>query len=460
MKTILVNIQNSFSVRNFLRTDALKIINNRPDIRLVLLADDEKINYYKKEFPLERIIFDRMPQAENYFFEKVFKFVETASIHTKTAAMIQKSEFYRSGLIFPKKFLSYFIKRIFWLLGRFRFWRIFLRKAYNFIPTKTFDNIFGKYKPNLVFCPSLLYSNNRLAKEAKKKNIMTIGAVLSWDNFYSKSLLRVHPDKLVAYTDDIKKQAEVYGDFPSERIVVAGLPQYDRYFKRLGVVSRELFFRSVGADLDKKLIIYAFSGKAGFHIDFGIVEILLENIKNGRIRNAQVLLRPYPRYDFSQDKIEKIKKEYNVLVCPSMSHIGAGKDSWEFDEKSLDFLTNTLAHADIIINMYSTFFIEGAIFDKPLIGIAFDGGKKSPYYQSARRFFDWDHLERIKLFNGIDLVHNEEEFIKSINRYLANTSCLNEGRKKIVEVQSQFTDGKSGERLAKVLLKILNNKNV
>jgi len=29
---------------------------------------------------------------------------------------------------------------------------------------------------------------------------------------------------------------------------------------------------------------------------------------------------------------------------------------------------------------------------------------------------------------------------------------LNEGRKKIVEVQSQFTDGKSGERLAKVLL--------
>lgn len=456
MKTILINIQNSFSVRNFLRTDALKIINSRTDVRLVLLAKGDKIDYYKKEFPLEGVFFDIMSEIENCFFERFFKFVEVASVHTRTVSMMQKTEFYRDKSFFLKKIVFYFIKRCLWFFGQLKIWRRLLRKTYYAVPTNSFSSLFDKYNPDLVFCPSLLYSNNRLVKEAKKKNIKTVGAVLSWDNFFSKSLLRVFPDKLIAYTDDIKKQAEDYGDFPSDKIVVTGLPQYDRYFKKEGLKSREEFISDIGGDPNKKLIVYGFSGKAGLHIDFGIVKILLENIKKGNIKeDVQVLLRPYPRYDFPQAKINKIKKEYDILIYPAMSHVGEGKENWEFDEKSLNFLSNTLAHADVVINMYSTFFIEAAIFDKPLIGIAFDGEKELPYYESARRFFDWDHLKRVKLLNGIDLVHNEEELVSSVNNCLDNPFLLKEERKNIVEVQSQFTDGNSGRRLANVLLNIL-----
>jgi len=250
-KTILVNIQNSFSVRNFLRTDALKIINSRTDVRLVLLVKEEKVDYYKKEFPPERVFFDIMPEIENLFFERFFKFVEVASIHTHTVTMMQETEFYRDKTFFLKKIFLYFTKRCLWFFGQFKIWRRLLRKTYYAVPTNSFDSLFKKYNPDLVFCPSLLYANNRLVKEARKNNIKTIGAVLSWDNFFSKSLLRVFPDKLIAYTDDIKKQAEDYGDFPSDKIVVTGLPQYDRYFKKEGLKSREEFFSDIGGDLIK-----------------------------------------------------------------------------------------------------------------------------------------------------------------------------------------------------------------
>jgi CDP-glycerol glycerophosphotransferase (TagB/SpsB family) len=103
--------------------------------------------------------------------------------------------------------------------------------------------------------------------------------------------------------------------------------------------------------------------------------------------------------------------------------------------------------------MYSTFFIEAAIFDKPLIGIAFDGLKKLPYWDSASRFFEWDHLRDIKPLNGIWLVDDKNELILAINKYLKEPNFLKEGREKIVSKQVQFTDGGSAERMANVIIK-------
>ena len=114
-----------------------------------------------------------------------------------------------------------------------------------------------------------------------------------------------------------------------------------------------------------------------------------------------------------------------------------------------------LAHADLVITMYSTFFIEAAIFDKPLIAIAFDGFKKLDYWNSAERFFEWDHLKEIGELGGIWRVKSREELLAAINFYLANPGHLKDGRKKIVLRQTQFRDGQSAKRVADAILKFL-----
>ena len=123
----------------------------------------------------------------------------------------------------------------------------------------------------------------------------------------------------------------------------------------------------------------------------------------------------------------------------------------------MSLLTNSLAHADIVVTMYSTFFIEAAIFNKPLVGIAFDGYKTLDYWNSAKRFFEWDHLRDIGNLGGIRMVRSREELADSINPYFENPKELEAGRKKIVRQQCEFTAGSAGERLADELIKLLKD---
>lgn len=457
MITILAKFDSSFFVRNFLRTEALDIV-LKNNIRLVLLVPEEKLEYYRKEFSQENVIFEILPDTKKSKVERLFNFLERFSIHTNTVYMIFRSEFEKTrNLNIVRRTTVFAAKFALWTLGCLSFWRRFLRKIYFLTLSRKFASFFAKYKPDLVFAPYMVFTDYALVKEAKKAGIQTLGMTLSWDNLYSKTFLLSHPDYLIVQTDKIEEQVKTLGDYGG-KIFVCGIPQYDRHFTKKSVVSREEFFRHIGADSAKKLIVYAFSGKQGLHMDFDILSILNDARKEGKIiEGVEILARPYPRTDFPEDKLEKIRSEYGILAFSSTKHVGGGNNDWEFDEESIFLLENTLAHADIVITMYSTFFIEAAIFDKPLVGIAFDGSKKLPYWDSASRFFEWDHLRVIKPLNGIWLVKNKEELISSINKYLKEPGFLQEGRKKIVRQQVQFTDGFSAKRVADVIMSICRN---
>lgn len=458
VKTILTNVSNSFFIRNILRSGALKVLEESGDVKLVLLAPRHKLEYYRRQFPAGFIEFDAMPEIRRNKLEKFFKFLETSSIHSHTAYMLSKSNLHRAGtqMPLPRRYAAFFVRTLLWQLGRFRAWRNFLRLLYNIFPNKAFDPLLEKYKPELVFLPSLIYPEDYvLGKAAKKRGIKTLGMTLSWDNFYSKTMLLVKPDYLLVHTDKIKEQAKKFGDWKGGHIYATGIPQYDRYFRKEDAMSRDEFFKKIGADSKKKLILYAFSGKAGLNIEFSVLEALYEVIKNSGIGEAEVLLRPYPRYDFSKDKLDEFSLKYKFLSFQPVSHPARGRDNWEFDEDSLKFLYASLLYSDIVITMYSTFFIEAAIFNKPLIAIAFDGKIKLDYWNSARRFFDWDHLAELHPLEGIKIVRNREELTEAIKSYLRDPGIFSAGRKKIVLEQCQFTDGKSGERVAKTILEVL-----
>lgn len=468
MKTILIPVTSNFFVRNFLRTDAFKIISQEPDLRLVLLVNKDKIDYYRQQFNYPNLIFDILPKTDHRLSERLFKFLEVESIHTHHVMMRHykyfkqresRGNFFKRTARFLKKFLIFCLRRFLWRLGKFYFYRSFIRKLYYTLPSSVFSEIFERWKPDLAFCPTLIYSENFFLREAKKRGIKTLGMVLSWDNLYTKSFFRVQPDYLVVHTQLITIQCLYFADYPEDKIFIIGIPQYDRYFRKEKIIQeRAEFFTKIGADPSKKLILYAFSGKDGLAIDLDMLDILYQAIQQGLIKApVDVLIRPYPKFDFSQEYLDNLGKKYGFLAFPATDYVGQGKDKWEFDEAAIDFLTNSLAHADLIINLHSTFFIEGAIFDKPLIAIAFDGYQKLNYWHSARRFFDWNHLADLKPLNGIWLVKSKEEFIEAINKYLEDPSYLKEGRKKIILQQCQFTDDLAGRRLAEIILKLLQN---
>ncbi|MBI1975589.1 MAG: CDP-glycerol glycerophosphotransferase family protein [Candidatus Vogelbacteria bacterium] len=464
--TFLIPIGNNFFARNFLRTEAFRILSSRTDVRLVLLAHRQKLDYYKAHFNMPNVVFDICPDIRGLYSEQFFQTIEQASIVTSRSHMDQMTGLFRGGeknspLQFIRRLGVFSFKRFFRIVGRIgRPYRMFFRAFYFAYPSNTFAGILKKYAPDVVFCPTMVWGEDyRLMREAKKAGIATAGMIFSWDTFYSKTLLRLHPDHLLVQTDMIRHQAIHLGDYPEDKIIVTGILQYDLYFKHPPICSREDFMREIGGDPSKKLILYAFSGKAGLHIDVDIVDILHCAISENLLgEDVQVLLRPYPRFDFGQEKLEKMRARYGFLAHASTTSIGTGRADWEMDEEAVAFLANSLFHADIVITIYSTFFIEAAIFDKPLVGIAFDGYRTYNYWNSARRFFDWDHLRDIKSTNAIWLATDKEEFVRALCAYLKDPARLRSERKQLVLQQAQFVDGRSGMRTAHALLSIAGLK--
>jgi hypothetical protein len=103
--------------------------------------------------------------------------------------------------------------------------------------------------------------------------------------------------------------------------------------------------------------------------------------------------------------------------------------------------------------MCTTFFVEAAIFDRPLIALGFDVREGINYWNSARRFFEWDHMADLGKTGGVTRVKNREELISAVNGCIAHPTNSREGRMKIIQEQAVFTDGHSLSRIVEILKK-------
>ncbi len=459
-KVILVPVTSNFFARNFLRTEALSILKGQREVRLVFLVPKTQLDHYRSTYPFDNVEFDVLPEIVRTAASEIFfTFLERSSIHSYRVKADAKVTFFRgsrrvSKLQYLKRAPVYVYKRFLYALGSLgKPWRGLVRRIYGAYPRNFFNDIFQKHSPSLVFCPTMVWSEEYcLLREAKRRGVPSVGMVFSWDTFFSKTFLRLHPDTLVVQTDMIKSQAEKLGDFTGE-IRVTGVLQYDLHFTKKDFLPRADFLKKLGGDPSKKIILYALSGKAGLEADMAALVALAEAVQKGEITTpVQILVRPYPRYDFKEKTIHNMKEKYGVLVEASTTAIGDGS-GWEMDERSIEFLENSLYHSDVVVSMYSTFFIEGAIFGKPLVAAAFDYPTERPYFDSAKRFFElWDHLHILKSYRGIALGTTRELFLKEINTALRGEDSYKTGREEIVMAQCQFKDGRSAERLATVIV--------
>lgn len=462
MKTIIITLHNTFAVRNLFRSGVLDVLLKDGGVRVVGLASEEKLEYYRKEFP--GIFFERLPvEVRDSWFENFFYLFTTEAIHTQSIKIHQYSRVFRIGSK-PDYVLNPFrlvLERLFWHLGVFPWWRPLVRKIYAKIPSNLYGVLFDKYSPDLVFAANMIHVEDyRLLLEAKRRGIKTLGMILSWDNITTKSPLHVFPDRLIVHNSVIKEQAVKYAAYPSEQIIITGIPQYDMYFQNKYVLPRGDFFKRIGADPGKKLILYVASGKASMPVDLDIIDIIQKGIGIGKIKEqSQLLVRPYPRYDFSPEKVQKIKSYKNAVIHSPVEHVGEkSRDDWEYSEDSLKFLVNSLTHSDAVINGCSTFLIEGAIFGKPVISALFDGYQKLGYYQSLRKMFDFEHLAEIKDMGAINFSLSENELYGDINEALYDPEKGAEERKNLVRRQCAFLDGKSAERIGRAITDCFSSK--
>ena len=444
-KTIFITSFFGLIARNILSTDILDILRSRKDLRIVIFVPKEKEILYRDTFAGGNVIVEgvfgrkRTSMLESFIISVFLNSSDTAA--RRIHRMIERQQY--------KKYIRaaghWFLAK----LSRLRFYRRWLRYCdYEFSSRRKFEEYFEKYQPDLVFITDIFEPDDiELAQEARSRGVRVLGMVRSWDNITTKGLNRVVTDKLVVNTPRIKEEAINYCDFEPEDVFVVGIPNYDAYVADERI-SKNSLFKKLALDPNKKTVFFAAPSDIYTQGD-PITKKVVDALETADI---QIILRLYIVGSVNLDGIREIPGKL------ALDDPGQGDNFISADLIGKDaHLADLICHSDVVVAFASTLAIDAIVFDKPVVFVGFDGSNKRPYWKSLRRFYDYDHQKSILETGGVVLAKTPQELLFSVGKYISDPGLDSEKRKHILNERCWRLDGRSGERLAKVIINIMIN---
>ena len=454
-RTILITAFHAFITKNILNTGVFKTLLGEKDLKIVLVVPEGKESFFKEKYEKNNVFVIGI--SNNLLLEeKNTKFLSRWShllIDANYPTYKRHERLDSSGTFFA--YIKFFVETALTKLmsGR-KFINNILRKfALTSVKHPAVVDIFDKYKPDIVFSTDAFDESDCLfAIEAKRRKIFLVGMVRSWDNCYSKGLMRVIPDKLVVNNETIKDEAVNMHQVPAEDIAVLGSPQYDSFVNNKRTPKEE-FCNSMNLDSNKKLITFAPAGRILSNIDGQIIEMLKNAIDSGKFKYpVQFLIRNHPNHPADISSIANRKDM--VVEDPGKAFNKNPKDT-ELTLSDSEHLADELFYSDIVMWVATTLGMDAIVFDKPQIVVDFDGHEDRPYYKSVRRYHDEDHMKKMLALGGVTVAMSENELISAINHYLEDPSWNKEGRELVRKQQFHGLDGKAGVRIGRYLVSFI-----
>ena len=324
---------------------------------------------------------------------------------------------------------------------------------------ESYRALFQRTQPSLLFCtnqrpPSILPA----VLAATSLGIPTATFIFSWDNLSSKGRIAAPFDHYLVWSDQMRKELlQFYPSVSSEQIHVLGTPQFESYGDKSLLVSREEFFKEIGADAKRPLICYSGGDTSICPEDEEHVRILMELIQSGKIKGQpQVLLRPSPVDEGS--RYARARRDFPKLIYAPPAWVQTDPNDWAAffpSAEDVRFLANLTHHADLNVNVSSTMTLDFAIHDKPVVNIAFDVASPPPFGVSLwENHYQFDHYRPVVEFGAARFARSPDELADHVNAYLANPQLDRDGRRRFVELEVRQPLSGASQRIAKVLRSI------
>lgn len=463
MKTLLMSVSDGYHVKHLLRSEVFKFL--KEEARIVVLSLQAGDPAFRAEFERENVAVEPLADYRPGWLERKTITIRNNALANRklTGTLCFKFEKMRR-----ENPLRYFLLHDIMnnALGRSKTAFELFRGAENrLFPDKHYAELFKKYKPDaaLLSTPGFKTPDIPLLRRCRAAGVPAISAILSWDNLTSKGSMPIAPRRLIVWNEIMKREAVELHGYNPEHVHIAGAPHFDPYFRREGLLGREEFFKNMGLDPGKKLITYTTVPQTtcGYQGDF--ISIVLEAVNAGTLGPAQLLVRLHP-----QDEEAAYSKFRSTpgLVFDLPGRYTRQFDStpaslkamfWDPSLKDVLHLGDTMLHSDAVICIASTITIEAAIFDTPVINLAFDGDMRLPKYNSLLRYYDYTHYKNVAESGGAAIVKSREEFTSALAAYIKDPSLHREGRRKIIASQCSFDDGASARRLARSVLDFMDD---
>lgn len=174
-----------------------------------------------------------------------------------------------------------------------------LEFAETLVPSERYYELFIlSHAPDVVLVTPLIdfgsYQTDYV-KSAHRLGIPVAFLPFSWDNLTNRGLVRIAPDRVLAWNEHQKREAMTYHDVPSDRIVVTGAPRFDDFFAMRPTTSRDEFCRRAGLDPSRRFLLYLCSSHFVAPDEVAFVRRWAESVRqDSSLGDCGILVRPHP----------------------------------------------------------------------------------------------------------------------------------------------------------------------
>jgi hypothetical protein len=461
-RCLLWTIPNGSSAGNMLRTGVLaRLLDLVADARVVLMSPLAADPAFAAEFADPRVSVEPLPPHVPAGLEaRLLGIVQARYLEARTTETMQiKLAAGHAGTALRYRRLKALIGRALAPRGGSGRW---YELSDRLVSDPDVDRVFARHRPALVAVstPGLIFAEIPVIRTASRRRVRSMAVDLSWDNLTNKLFPIRRLDRLVVWNSTMKREAQQLHGYDADDIVIAGPPQFDSYFNAPRS-SRLDFCRRAGLDPARRILTLTTIPAESYPRHDVVIDQLLAAIRSGALAApCDVLVRLHPRDDLRL--YERYSGMPHVVIEKPFRESARSGDGHSVDvtAENTRHLADTMYHSDVVLNVASTIAIEAAIFDTPIVNIAFDrdAADARPFLTSPLRYYSYTHYQQIVRTGAVRIAGSPREMIDLVNAYLTNRSLDAAGRKRVVAEQCEFTDGRSAERVARAIASELTGR--
>lgn len=298
------------------------------------------------------------------------------------------------------------------------------------------EELFNTFRPDALVITHLQTSVvTPYVLAATAREVPVLGVNGSWDQPTTKGPMLPGVAHVLAQSQQVVDDLETHHGFGRARAEVVGWPQMDVYADRSRMVPRAAFLAGIGLAPNARYVLFAaYSERLGQH-EPQLCRELQGAIASGAFGPDAVLyVRSHPLDRDWRERLGSLASmPITVVEAPDLG--------------TLDHLTNLIRHAEVVVASAGTINLDAVALDTPSIALAFEDSGV-PYFDSAARRYDMEHVAAVMACGGIRCVKSLEELVGAIKGYMANRALDAEGRALLRQRHLDPLDGRAAERTA------------
>lgn len=291
-----------------------------------------------------------------------------------------------------------------------------------------------------------------ILRAAAFRHIPVCTSIISFDNLTSRAWMPVLFEHYMVWNR--YNRAELHRAYPetvNRPVDIVGPVQFDFYWKPEYLWTEADWRKELSLPENRPVILYGGGPAAQIPQEPIFLQQIDQAISSGEIPGQPLIL-------FRRHPVDSLERWQPVLQqCQhvfsdepwSLGPIALG-DIYKFSnitDKDIARLVSTLSHSDVHVSVCSTMALDGAVFDKPQVGPAYDDTPARRYDRSTRELYQKEHYLPIMRSEGISIAYSRNEMIKSIATSMKEPREKRHQRQVMLKEICTFVDGQCTERV-------------